>query len=391
MRKLSLSILALFFQLFSAFSQSDTSAYKQRKLKPAEVNFITSYYVQDGENAAVTGGVGSEKLTDFANILELKIVGGDKRERQHNLTLDVGFDHYSSASSDKVDPTTLSSASSEDGRFYPSITYDVTNKAKTLTAGGIASFSIESDYTSYGIGTNIIKTSKDKNTEIGLKLQAYFDYIFIYYPIELRYFYGDGDQAPRTTYNASLSFARVITPRLQCALLADVSYQDGLLATRFQRVYFKDGSVQPETLPNHRLKLPLGLRASYFLSNHFIARLFYRFYIDDWGITAHTASLEAPIKIAPTLSISPFYRYYVQSGAKYFAPFREHVPTDAFYTSDYDLSAFDSHFFGGNLRFEPEKGVLGIKHFKMLELRYAHYLRSTGLFADIITLNAQFR
>ncbi len=391
MRKISLSIIALFFQLFSAFAQEDTSAYKHRTLKLDEINFVTSYYVQDGENSAVTGGIGTEKLTNFSNMLELKIIKGDKQGRQQNLVVDMGFDHYSSASSDKVDPTTISSASAGDGRFYPSVTYDVTNKAKTLTAGGIASFSIESDYTSYGLGANIIKTSKDKNTEIGLKLQGYSDYIFVYYPIEVRYYYGDGEQAPRKTYNASLSFARVITPRLQLALLADVAYQDGLLATRFQRVYFSDGSVKPETLPDHRFKLPLGLRGSYFLSNHIIARLFYRFYTDDWGITAHTASLETPIKITPTLSISPFYRYYIQNSAKYFAPFKQHAISDAFYTSDYDLSTFDSHFFGGNLRFAPEKGVMGIKHFKMLELRYAHYLRSTGLFADIITLNAQFK
>ena len=365
--------------------------YKQRRLKPEEINFVTSYYNQDGENAAVTGGIGTQKLTDYVNVVEVKLTRQDKAGRQHNIAVDAGFDHYSSASSDNVDPADVSSASSEDGRFYPSVTYDVTNKTKLQRIGGTASFSIESDYTSYGLGAHIIKTSKDKNTEIGVSLQGYSDYIFVYYPIEVRNIYGDGDQAPRRTYTASVSLSQVLTPRLHVALLTDVTYQEGWLATKFQRVYFSDGSLRPETLPDHRFKLPIGIRGSYYLNSHFIARLFYRFYTDDWGITANTASIEMPVKITPVFSVSPFYRYYVQTGARYFAPYKTHNPADAYYTSDYDLSAFDSHFFGANVRFEPEKGVLGIKHFKLLEVRYGHYLRSNGLFADIITMSTQFK
>ena len=67
MRKFSLSILACFFQILSVFSQSDSSAYKEKKLRIDEVNFVSGYYTQDGNNSAVTGGIGTEKLTDFAN------------------------------------------------------------------------------------------------------------------------------------------------------------------------------------------------------------------------------------------------------------------------------------------------------------------------------------
>jgi Protein of unknown function (DUF3570) len=391
MRKISLSVLALFFQVLSAFSQSDSSAYKERKLRVDEINFVSGYYVQDGNNSAVTGGIGTEKLTNFANTLELKMVKTDKIGRRRELIADVGFDHYTSASSDKIDPSTISSASAADGRFYPSLAYNVTNKEKNLVVGGTAAFSVESDYQSYGIGTNIAKLSKDKNSEVALKLQAYFDIVDVLYPIELRYRSHSGIQLPRNSFSASFTFSQVINHRLQCALMTDLVYQQGLLATKFQRVYFKDNSEEAENLPDQRFKIPIGLRASYFLDDRFIIRMLYRFYTDNWGITGHTASLELPVKISPFVSISPFYRYYTQKGAKYFVPFKEHAPGETFYTSDYDLSTFYSQFYGAGIRFTPQKGIIGITHFAMLEIRYGHYVRNTGLSSDIISLNAQFK
>ena len=47
-------------------------SYQSKKLKTEEVNFVSSYYHQDGNNSAVTGGVGTEKLTDFGNTIDIK-------------------------------------------------------------------------------------------------------------------------------------------------------------------------------------------------------------------------------------------------------------------------------------------------------------------------------
>lgn len=298
MRKLSLLVIAFFFRLFSVYAQDDSSAYKARKLRVDEVNFVSGYYRQDGNNSAVTGGIGTEQLSDFANTLELKLIKTDNRERTHNISLEMGIDHYTSASSDRIDPNTLSSASKGDTRFYPSLNYSLNNTKKDFIAGIGLSYSKEFDYQSFGVGVNIAKASKDKNRELALKLQAYFDSWKVIYPIELRpgngEIYsghnGDNERSPRNSYSASLSYSQVVNPRLQLAVLADVVYQQGLLATKYQRVYFTDNSERVENLPGKRLKLPLGLRASYFLDDRFILRLFYRYYTDDWGINGHTAS-----------------------------------------------------------------------------------------------------
>jgi hypothetical protein len=74
----------------------------------------------------------------------------------------------------------------------------------------------------------------------------------------------------------------------------------------------------------------------------------------------------------------------------YFAPYEQHNKTDGYYSSNYSLSAFSSHFFGAGIRLAPPKGVFGT-HLSTLELRYGHYTQTTDLVSDVISLNLQFR
>jgi hypothetical protein len=267
------------------------------------------------------------------------------------------------------------------------------NDPKAFTVGANTSFSTEFDYKSYGLGINAAKSSKDNNTELGLRLQSYFDTWTIIYPVELRPNPNDktNGTAPRNSYAASLSLSHVVNKRLQVAILADVIYQSGLLSTTYQRVYFTNNTERVENLPDNRLKIPIGVRANLFINDRFIVRSYYRYYTDDWGISSNTANLEFPIKINPFFSISPFYRYYTQTQVYYFAPYGMHNVSEEFYTSDYDLSTFVSQFYGVGLRFVPEKGVLGVKHWASLEIRYGHYTQTTDLHADIVSLYAKFK
>ena len=72
MKKICLSVVGLFLTFFSSFGQgsNDTTAYKPRKLTFEEANLVSSYYKQDGNNSAVTGGIGTENLTDYSNTID---------------------------------------------------------------------------------------------------------------------------------------------------------------------------------------------------------------------------------------------------------------------------------------------------------------------------------
>lgn len=396
MRKICLSVVGLYLGLLSAFSQSsDSAVYKSRKLKLEEINLVSSYYHQDGINSAVEGGSGTEKLSDIANVIDVKFIRYDKKERKHTFTGEVGVDHYTSASSDRIDAKANSSASSADTRIYPSLSWSVENEQKGTTIGLSASGSSEFDYQSIGFGASFSKKSADRNREVSIKAQAFLDKVTLIYPVELRYLLGGVDNnyqtASRNSYSGSVSLSQVINEKLQVSFIADIVKQDGFLSLPFHRVYFNDNSLHAELLPSSRLKIPIGFRANYFLGDKIILRSFYRFYTDDWGLTAHTADIEASYKISPFFSLTPFYRFYDQTAVDFFAALGVHKPNDPYYTSNYDLSAFNSHFFGAGFRMAPAKGVFGIQRLSMLEIRYGHYDRSNGLQSDIISLHLRYK
>lgn len=400
MKKICLVVVGLYLNLLAAFSQTepapDSSQYTSRKLKLEEVNLVSSYYHQNGNNSSVTGGIGTEKLTDFANIVDVKFSKYDKRYRKHSFTFEAGIDTYSSASSDRIDSKANSSASSGDMRIYPSIAWTVENEKKGTSFGLNASASSEFDYKSFGFGASFSKKSKDNSRELGIKAQAYLDQVSLVYPVELRPANNGRDEddyatTPRKSYSGSLSYTQVVNKNLQLMLTMDLAWQDGYLGLPFHRVYLNDNTVKVENLPSSRFKIPVGLRANYFLGDKVIIRSFYRYYHDDWGLTAHTADIETAVKVTPFFSITPFYRYYNQTAVKYFAPYQQHTAADTYYTSNYDLSNFSSHFLGAGFRLAPPKGVLGNPHFSMIEIRYGHYTRSTSFNSNIISLNLKFK
>lgn len=469
MKKITLSLLGLYLSALLAFGQSgkDTTQYKEMPLKLEEVNFVSGYYNQNGDHSAVTGGIGTEKLTNFSNIIELNL-SKKNRYSQHNFGLQVGIDYYTSASSDMIDgwrggtlptggwvekndivnsqqlsyqksgsvsrastatPTVqtgastaiYSRASRSDNHIYPSLSYSYKNDLRRFQIGANLAYSHEFDYESRGGTISFTKFSKDNNREFGVKVSAYLDEWRVIIPKELRdnvdysalvgysykgvvgykgiVPYGSGSEhdptpivhEPRNSYNASFVLSQVVNMRLQLAILLDLAYQKGLLATRYQRVWFTDNSLRYENLPNERFKIPLGIRASYFLGDRVILKGFYRYYWDNWNIRSNTAEIEMPVKVTPFISISPFGRYYQQSAAEYFAPYKMHSVDELYYTSDYDLSKFNSQYFGINLRFNSADGILGIKVFNSLEIRYGHYHRSDGLNSNIVAISFKFK
>jgi hypothetical protein len=312
----------------------------------------------------------------------------------------MNIDQYTSASSDNIDPLTVSSASRKDTHIYPSLSWSMKDDKTRTTHGLSYSYSTEYDYKSHGLSANYAALTKDKNTEFTFKAGAFYDTYMAILPAELRpYNYPSGAHGdmqgiaykPRNSFNASFGLSQVVNKRLQVMAIIEPSYQEGLLSTPFHRVYFTNGNEALEKLPGTRFKLPIGLRLSYFMGDQTVIRAFYRAYVDDWGMTAHTANLEVPFKVTPFFSISPFYRFNAQTAVKYFKPYAEHVTSESFYTSDYDLSAFTSQFVGAGLRLATPGGILGIPNWNALEIRYGYYSRSNGMVGHSLTMHIKLK
>jgi len=406
------TIVSLFIFLFSAtvISQDTTSTYKKRVLEAPEIDFLASYYSQDGDNAAVSGGIGTEKLTDITPTIVVAIPLND----DDVLTIDAGVSAYTSASSSNVDPfdsnstadpfVASSGASASDVWFGGNINYSHSSDNRNDIVSAKVSVSSEYDYFSMGLGGNYTKLFNEKNTEISVHANVYLDTWKLLYPIELREsstFIGL-DQKNRNSYSLGLGFSQILSKNLQGALSLDLVQQQGLLSTPFQRVYFSDFpdrfqenfqlADDIERLPETRFKTAIGGRLNYFINEMFVVRTYYRYYFDDWGITSHTASIEVPIKITDKFTLYPSYRFYNQTAADYFYPYNVALSTDEFYTSDYDLSEFSANQYGFGINYTDIFTKLKLAKFglKSVDLKYDYYKRDSGLHYSLISAGFKF-
>ncbi len=343
-----------------------------------------------------------------------------------------------------------SGASKSDVYYSTNGRYSHSSDDRNFIWNADLSASNEYDYTSFGFGGGLTKLFNKKNTEVSVKTNIYLDKWRPIYPTELHQYatYGNSflnngfftgvtlydqngnvstaykpkkftplEESRRNSYSVSFSFSQIITKRFQMSLFFDLLRQEGLLSTPYHRIYFADmanyyiGQKQYinsyesasnsgvyrladdiERLPNSRYKLPIGIRLNYYVNDKIKIRSYYRYYTDNWGITAHTANIEVPYKINDHFTVYPMYRYYVQTASMYFAPFEQHYSTETFYTSDYDLSGFQSKQYGlgatyTDLFTEFQLFGMGLKN---IDFRYNRYLRSDGLKANIVTFGFKF-
>ena len=391
------------------------------------IDIIGGYYQQDGTHGAVEGGRGTQRLTDVPPAIIVNI----PLDTVSRLSVNVGADFYASASTDRID-FALSTPSAHDVRIHGDFGYTREQKAKGTIWGIGTGVSKEYDYLSFNVAGSFAKTSSDGNRQLSLAGQVFFDQVTLITPIELRADYNPAvpnargnrnyGTDTRQTYNFTASYSQVLTKRLQMAVSTELVSQNGLLSTPFHRVYFRDNSdknpvtsvsdnfsalvptaARIEVLPRSRFKYPVSLRLNYYATDVVQIRAFYRFYNDNFGIQAHTAELELPVKVTPFFVVYPFYRYHQQTAARYFAPFLQHSISDEYYTSDYDLSAFSAHKVGLGLRYSPVYGIgrfhvpgqdsqgrPRVMRLKSLDLRYGHYQQSTDLIANIVSFDLGF-
>lgn len=432
----------IFLLLFVATSgyalqaeKDSTKTYKKRVLESVEIDILFSYYSQDGNNAAVCGGIGTEKLTDFNPMLVVAIPLND----DDVLSIDADISAYTSASSSNVDPfdgdspadpfVASSGASKGGNSITGAIAYSHSSDNRNNIWTASLSMSSEFDYFSFGFGGGYTKFFNQQNTELVINVYVFLDSWDPIYPIELRPFEQGGlglndpffnektitgnpnynpssfttfDNKDRSSYSIGLGFSQILSKRLQGSLSLDFILQNGLLSTPFQRVYFNDvpGSFidnfqladDIERLPDTRFKVAIGGKLNYYVNELFVLRVYYRYYFDDWGIRSHTAGIEVPVKIGNKFTIYPSYRFYYQNAADYFAPYEQHLSTDRFYTSDYDLSKFNANQYGIGVTYTDIFTKFHIWRFglKNIDLKFNYYERNSGFKAAIGAVGFKF-
>ncbi len=243
-------ILSLFFTQIQAQQtdslavkkQSKTGSYKKRVLEAAELDILGSYYTQQGNHAAVTGGIGKEALNDTATDISIAIpVNADDV-----FHFDGTISYYTSASSSNLNPfdtgasssredtgasgsddddegdddddrlaTNLqnnsgifgspwiisSGASKKDTWLNGNLSYEHSSDDRNTVSSGHISVAHEFDYRSFGFGGSIVKLFNQKNTQLSLTANIFLDTWNPRYPTEIHVYKKTGGRLYRDFFS----------------------------------------------------------------------------------------------------------------------------------------------------------------------------------------------
>ncbi|HTR51088.1 MAG TPA: DUF3570 domain-containing protein [Kofleriaceae bacterium] len=160
---------------------------------------------------------------------------------------------------------------------------------------------------------------------------------------------------PLLTYMASASYSQIVSKNAVVGATYDFAYLDGYQANPYRTALTATGLVS-EKHPFTRVRNAVAVSGRYYISDTETTVIAgYRYYHDDWQITAHTPELRIVQQAGRDIDATLAYRYYWQSASFFYEtkyPDPETMPL-LYYTGDPKMSAFDSHLIEGKL------GVLG--------------------------------
>jgi len=386
-----LATLASLLLAGAALAQSGSGNTADLEIDTGEkfdVDFLFNYYDQDGERSPVTGGLGTENQQVIAPVIQVRWKKSDK----WSLNTTFGIDQITSASTDNIDDE-VSTASRLDTRSHAIV-------GMTRTLGGQSfgfdvGVSKEYDYQSISAGLSWSREFNQRNTAIFASLRHYADDVDIY-PIDGTRDSGSGNgiddddsgsggkpgvSDQRNTTDFSIGITQVLGRKTLATVELSHSSQSGFLSTSFHEVILQDGTRVAERLPDSRSRSALGLRLNHSFSRRMVLRTYYRYYDDDWGISAHTLEIEPHFKIGQKRNAwwFPILRFHTQDGSDFFGKPFTFTAADSFFTADGDISEFDSQKFGIGFRTSLDGGPGWLGPLRRLETRVTFYDRDDGL------------
>lgn len=208
-----------------------------------------------------------------------------------------------------------------DRRYSGNIGADL-KYGNTTTTPGFA-YSSESDYQSVGISLNEAIDFNQRNTTLNLGIAHNFDRVSGFY---------QRTPASKDSTDFLVGINQLLTPHTFVTLNLTLGYSMGYLTDPYKGVNFTfsypvdaydPASVDvnhEEKRPDHKFRQVVQAGITHFIEKlNGSVEASYRFHHDDWGIFSHTAELDWHQKIGKKLLLSPFFRYYYQTQADFYA------------------------------------------------------------------------
>jgi len=340
----------------------------------------TALFEQTGHGwqsrAGDPGQPGSERTVIWEPMFHLGVADG---EWTHDATLVV--DIVSAASPDALDAISTASAVNEAATLDVTSTYHAGDDRFSVRYGA----HVEEPFRSIFLGGGWARDLAEKNATIaitGLVIGDFFD------DIDFDGRRHDSDTRATMTLNASAS--QILSPTTLVDASYGLTYQRGTLETTWNSVPLAGGERGGEIFPGPRLRHALAARISQHIpETHSTLKASYRFYIDNYGLDAHTVEVAAYQYLVPWLYLRGTYRYYVQSGVDFYG---EMFLFDARpRTSDSDLAPFHAHELGAKLVMLAEQSPIEFLRRSTIDASFFHYQRSNDLTVSMFVLSFGMR
>ncbi len=278
------------------------------------------------------GRPGSEWETVEQPQAEIIAKQGDRITHRIWLPVDI----VTAASADAVDAVSTASRNNEAASFDWTITYKSSPKTSFIVRNGLHN---EENWRSWNTGLGLTRSFAEDNTILEASANQITDWFDKYLLTGAH----DGHTS-RSTSSLSAGLTQLLSPTTVSHLDYGLTLQVGQLSNGWNTVPLTNGDRALEVMPRTRVRHAFAARIAQWLPWNGAAHAFYRFYVDDWGIRAHTVEVELYQRLSRLSYLRFNYRFHRQTGADFFTT--RAPPTFTTATSDSDLAAFDANAVG---------------------------------------------
>lgn len=288
----------------------------------------SSYVEDDAKSSDVASGSTTRYDIDTQQFRLLTPVG-----KSFSLGFDVLTEKMSGASpmgtqagSGGEPQLVMSGASISEER--DDVTAAVTHYGETMTTGFTAGRSTENDYEANYYGIDWEWEFNQKNSALQFSYSQSDDDIT---PTDAVLF-GRVQSASKKTRGFNVGFSQILSKHSLVQFGLGVSEDKG---------YLSDPYKIDDARPTVRTRYTAIMRWRQFIKESNGAFHFdYRYYNDDWDVNSHTFYFAWNKNITSKIQLIPSFRYYSQTEANFYEPYKVAGNTNPYYSSDYRLSPY---------------------------------------------------
>jgi hypothetical protein len=152
--------------------------------------------------------------------------------------------------------------------------------------------------------------------------------------------YGRIRRADKQTISVSTGLTHVINRNALIQSGIQLTSHDGYLSDPYKEMWI-NGAIEFDHRPGNRITFSWSTRFRQYLAwSDAALHVDYRYYDDDWGISAHTLDLAWSQPLGDYFELTPSIRYHSQKAADFYTPAITDDTQPNYWSSDYRLATY---------------------------------------------------